>query len=255
MLKKLYKNIVPEKMRVQLRSALQKSVYPFYLGNNVYCNCCNKSFRKFRSYGNVKRDNAKCPYCFSFERTRVLDLFLQNELDIYSKKDLKILHFAPEPALFKKFSKLDIEYIDGDINPANARFIIDITNIPYQENYFDLIICNHVLGHIPDEQKALSELFRVLKPDGVAIVMSLMNLNSEITLERADIVTPADRLKYYGEHDLSRLYGMDHKNRLESGGFKVDMIDYRKKLSNLIVEKNCLGNGEREMIFKCEKSF
>lgn len=171
MIKQTYKRLFTEKQRNKIITSLLKLVYPLYLGNKFYCSCCCKMFRKFHTKGNVQRLNAKCPFCGSLERTRVLDLYLENELKLYQKDDIKILHFAPEECLTKKISAIKhVEYIDGDINPAYAQFVIDITNIKYADNYFDFIICSHVLGHVPDEIQAIKEMYRVLKTGGVAII-------------------------------------------------------------------------------------
>ncbi len=253
MIKSLYQMILSERKRNNVRLFAQKLVYPFYIGNKFYCNCCGKSFRKFLSKGNIKRLNAKCPYCLSLERVRLLDLYLAKELNIYNRRQIKLLHFAPEDILFKKLSVLDIEYIDADINPAYARHIIDITNIDFKDNYFDLIICSHVLRHVPDETKAIKELFRVLNGNGIALIMTLIDFNREKTFEDAKITLPEDRLKYYGEKDLCRIHGTDFSDRLTKQGFIVERIDYREKLPKGIVLKNSLGNGERELIYKCKK--
>lgn len=255
MIKSIYKKIVPEKQRLQVRLLLRKLTYRMYSGDQYHCNCCDKHFKMFlpKGHGNKKRPNAQCPYCDAVERTRLLDFYLENEIKIYEKTGIKMLHIAPEKGLFDKLSKLDIEYIDGDINLAMARNIVDLTDIKYEDNYFDLIICSHVLGHIPDESKAISEMKRVLKPDGVALVMTLINLDAATTFEDKNIISEEERLKNYGEPDLVRLHGLGFGDRLRREGFKVTKIDYRKEMSEEILAKNSLGNGERELIFKCEK--
>lgn len=198
-----------------------------------------------------KRENAQCPECGSLERNRLLLFYLEKETQIFSKA-IRTLHFAPEACLFGKLSKTKGEYIDGDINPALARHTIDITDIPYPEDYFDIIICSHVLGHIPDEAKAIQELKRVLKPEGLALIMTLINPGAR-TLEDPAIVTEQERLKAYGEHDLVRLHGNDVASRLENQGFEVEVIDYRLKFEPDFREKFRLGNGKRELIFRCRK--
>lgn len=254
MIKSIYKSILSEKVRNNIRIYALKLKYPLYLGSNYDCNCCGKSFRKFLSKGNTPRANAKCPYCSSLERVRVLDLYLEREMKISERVGLKILHFAPEEILAKKLSALkNVEYVDGDIHPAYATHVIDVTDIKYPENYFDLVICSHVLGHVPDEAKAISELRRVLKPSGDAIVMTLLDLKAAKTFEDKEIVTPQDRLKNYGEHDLCRLHGNDFALRLEMQGFSVERIDYRLQLPKEIQDRNSLGDGQREVIFICKK--
>ena len=255
MIKKVYQTVLSERKRISIRLFLRRLVYPFYVGNKFYCNICGKHFRKFISKGNVRRLNAKCPYCHSLERGRVLDLYLEKELGIYQKKGIKILHFAPEYGLQKKMSRIkEVEYIDGDINPALANHVIDITSIGYENNYFDLIICSHVLGHVPEEALAIKEMYRVLKNDGVAIVMTLINPESPNTIEDKNIIKSEDRLKYYGEADLCRLHGLDFSNRLKEQGFYVEPIDYRKAFSAIDQEIHCLGDGQREMIFRCQRT-
>ncbi|WP_159517544.1 class I SAM-dependent methyltransferase [Sunxiuqinia indica] len=186
------------------------------------------------------------------ERTRILNFYLENETSLF-KNDLKVLHVAPEDCLFKILKKLDIEYVDGDINEANATHLIDLTEIPYSDNYFDLIICSHVLGHIPDEARAIREMKRVLKEDGTALVMTLIDLNSEITFEDKSVNSDQQRLLKYGESDLCRLHGLDFDQRLKSEGFKVEKINYTEKLPKEYAERYQLGDGSRELIFRCTK--
>lgn len=232
---------------------LQRLISFQYYGNNFYCNCCNKKFRKFLKKGHNPRLNAQCPYCFSLERTRVLDFYIEKELNLYKLENIKVLHFAPEYVLFRKLSEIkNITYVDADINPAYARHVFDITNIPFPDNYFDYIICSHVLGHVHDESLAIKELLRVLNPNGIALIMTLLS-NKENTFENKDINTPNERLKYYGEFDLCRLHGNDFANRLKNNGFIVDAIDYRLSFSEEIQKKYSLGNGEREKVFICSK--
>lgn len=155
--------------------------------------------------------------------------------------------------MFKIFNKLNINYIDGDINPSNANHIIDITNIQYPDNYFDIIICSHVLGHVPNETKAISEIRRVLNPNGIAIIMTLINLEAQETFEDKTITSDSGRLLNYGEPDLCRLHGIDFSERLQTQGFIVTRIDYTKQIHETINETHNLGNGSRELIFKCQK--
>ena len=253
MIKHIYKKLLTEKTRNNIKELLKISLSPMYYGDKFYCNCCNKTFRKFLTKGNVKRLNAQCPFCSSLERTRVLELYINKELNIYKSENIKILHFAPELALFRKLRQIkNVMYIDADLNQAYARNVIDITNIPFSEKYFDYIICSHVLGHVPDEQLAIKELHRVLKTDGIALILSLIS-NADKTLEDDNVKTPEARLKLYGEADLCRLHGKDFDKRLQSNGFIVEAIDYRLHFSIEIQKKYALGNGEREIIYKCTK--
>lgn len=254
MIKQIYKRVFKEKTRNNIREYSLRFIFPLYFGNKFYCNCCNKSFRKFHNKGNITRLNAQCPYCFSLERTRVLDLYLDKEMEIYNQSNIRVLHFAPEFGIYRKLIKLqNIEYIDADINPAYARTIIDITDIPYQDNYFDTILCSHVLGHVPDEKQAIKELYRTVKSNGTVLILTLLSDKPD-TFEDKSIVSPEERLNNYGEADLCRLHGKDFNKRLEAEGFTAEEIDYRLNFSKELQIKHSLGNGEREIIFKCTKA-
>ncbi|WP_162198240.1 class I SAM-dependent methyltransferase [Geofilum rubicundum] len=236
-----------------MREQVQRLTSPLFYGHHFYCNCCDKSFRKFLTKGYVARVNAHCPFCASLERTRVLELYIQKELNLYESENTKIRHFAAEYGLFRKLSKnKNITYIEADLNPAYARNVIDITNIPFPGQYFDYIICSHVLRHVPDETLAEKELHRVLKSDGTALILTLLS-DKDKTFEDNSIQSVESKIKSYGDHDLCRLHGKDFAQRLESNGFKVEEIDYRLQFSEAFQKKHALGNGEREKIFKCTK--
>jgi len=256
MLREIYKKTVSEKKRIKFRLLLNKIISVFYLGNNYKCNCCGKSFRKFLPKGTklVTRKNAQCPYCASLERTRLLLFYIKNETNLLNKK-CKLLHFAPEWCLVPIFKHAkNIEYCSADINPNYAEYQVDITNIPFADSTFDYVICSHVLGHVPDEKKAIEEIFRVLKPEGIALVLTIINPDNIHTFETAEANTPEKRLQYYSEPDLLRLHGKDFDERLKSGGFQVETIDYRKKMGEDIYKKYALGDGKRELIFRCTKT-
>jgi SAM-dependent methyltransferase len=257
MIKKIYKKLFTERKRIHIRLFINKLTSIFYRGNTFYCNCCNRSFRKFKPKGNTltQRANVECPYCGSLERIRNLLFYVQNETDLLTGK-YRLLHFAPEWALipiFKKNKKL--EYITADINPNLADYQVDIMNIPFPDNSFDYIICSHVLGHVPDEKKAIAELYRVLKTGGTALVATLIDLTNPHTFETNEADAPQKRLQYYSEPDLFRLHGTDFGERLAQGGFNVETINYPLLLGQEITQKYALGDGSRELIYKCSKCF
>lgn len=252
MIKALYKKIISEKVRLDIRYLAGKITAPLYRGTRYYCNCCHQNFSTFLRKGNIIRTNAECPSCGSLERTRLLLFYLQRETNIFLYPT-KLLHIAPERALTPIFRRhKHIEYVDGDINSAYASNIIDITKINYPENFFDVIICAHVLGHIPEEETAIQELFRVLKKGGYAIIMTLISHN-EHTYENDKILSDRERLTHYGESDLCRLHGQDFASRLEKQNFNVERIDYRIPFNTAEQLRYSLGDGNRELIFKCFK--
>lgn len=253
MIKTIFRTLFSEKQRLKLHQFFRKSKSVFLKGNNVYCICCNHTFSKFLNKGNgiVTRENAVCPNCGSLERTRLLLYFLQNETAIF-EIDKKILHIAPEDCLKEKFKK-NTNYIDADINPNFATHEMDITKINFEDETFDYIICSHVLGHISDETKAISELKRVLKKDGKMLLMFLINQNIKHTIENKNYKTEQQKLLNYGEKDLERLYGNDVEERLLQNDLLVKRIDYRTHFSQEEQIKFSLGDGNREFIYLCTK--
>ncbi|MDR1676334.1 MAG: class I SAM-dependent methyltransferase [Tannerella sp.] len=257
MIKRIYRLLFTEKRRIENRLLFNRMLSVFYRGNTYCCNCCGKSFRKFKSKGTalMKRKNAECPYCGSLERGRNLLFFIENETDILTAQPA-ILHFAPEWCLWPIFKKTgNRNYITADINPDLADCPADITDIPFPDNRFDYIICFHVLGHVPDEKKAVEEMYRVLKPTGTALIATIIDPDNPHTFETDDADTPLKRLHCYSEPDLLRLHGTDFDRRLMQGGFKVEVIDYPSVLGEEMKKKYALGDGRRELIFRCTKDY
>lgn len=250
MIKTLYQKLLSERTRYRIHIILRKLKALFLQGESYHCPCCEKSFSRFLPKGNglETRLNAVCPGCGSLERSRLLYLYLKNETRIFQDQPA-ILHFAPEDAL-KKFFKDHLNYIDADINPNLATHRVDITEIPFPDAYFDFIICSHVLGHIPDEQKAVSELYRVLRNGGTLFLLSLMDPQAAKTKEDETLKTPEQKLRAYGEKDLMRLYGNDLAERLQSPDVQIEIIDYRTRFSAEERQRFSLGDGKRELIYK-----
>jgi SAM-dependent methyltransferase len=254
MIRELARKIFSEKQRIDMLMFGMRLKSLAYIGNNFYCNCCGKTFSRFLTYGYVPRTHALCPWCHSLERTRLLLCYLERETSVF-KEEKKILHFAPEWVIRKNLRKSASRkgYVTADINPALADHVVDITKITFPDNSFDLIICSHVLGHVDDEALAIDEMFRVLKPGGEALIMTVLDLNNPVTLENPSWTTPSERLAHYGEPDLLRLHGLDFRMRLQREGVKVEEIDYTRKLSDSENRHMSTGNRERELIFRCIK--
>ncbi|MFY0687322.1 MAG: methyltransferase domain-containing protein [Cyclobacteriaceae bacterium] len=204
----------------------------FYKGNNVQCPVCSAQYRKFMPYGRVGRANALCPSCLSLERHRLIWLYLKQKTDFFSKKS-KMLHVAPERCFIDRFEQLEhLDYITGDIESPLAKVKMDIHEIPFDDNTFDVIFCNHVLEHVDDDIKAMSEMYRVLKPGGWAILqIPLFYPLPEKTYEDSSITSAKEREKAFGQDDHVRLYGHDYTERIKSVGFKVEGADFIKSLS------------------------
>ena len=214
-----------------------------------YCPLCKES-SYFMPYGNPRRLKAMCSFCGSLERHRLLWTLFEKHTDIFSTTT-KILHVAAELCIEERLRKLHGEnYITADLRDPRAMVIMDITDIQYPEETFDVIICSHVLEQIPDDIKAMGELHRVLKSGGCAILLAKVK-NMEKTYEDFSITTPEGRLISFELSYNVRLYGMDFIDKLKSVGFNVTMISGKELLSKEGVEEMSLI--EEESIYFCKK--
>lgn len=225
-----------------------RPIITFYLKGNLFTDPIDgKSFRKMLPYGYGKqRENALSPSTLSLERHRLMWLFLRDETDFFtSTKKLKTLHIAPEQCFLSIFKKQqNLEYITSDLESPIADVKADICNLPFEDNSFDVIFCNHVLEHIPDDTKAMQELFRVMKKGGFGIFQVPQDLKRDITFEDNSITDKKERAKIFGQYDHVRVYGKDYFDRLREIGFKVNEIDYTKKIALKKLERFCLMKGE-----------
>jgi hypothetical protein len=162
---------VPRKYLQRVSGIGLKVLGLFYHGSAVTCPICETSYRKFLPYGRINaRENALCPNCQSLERHRLIWLYLQEQTDFF-KTQKDILHIAPEDCFIHRFEKLNGDkYITADIESPLAKVKMDIHQIPFEENRFDVVLCNHVLEHVKDDIKAMQEIYRVLKPGGFCIM-------------------------------------------------------------------------------------
>jgi SAM-dependent methyltransferase len=218
----------------------------FFLRGSTYTDPIDgKSYRRFLPYGYAKvRENVLAPGTLSLERHRLFWLYLKNETTFFSAP-LRVLHFAPEQAFVQKFKKQkNLTYTTTDLNSPIADVKADICDLPFKDNSFDFIICNHVLEHIPDDTKAMQELYRVLAPLGTAIVQVPYDAKREITYQDDTITDQSERTRIFGQYDHLRVYGMDYFKKLSSIGFDVNALDYTSSISSENIERYRLCKGE-----------
>ncbi len=247
-MKKLFKfilNFLPRPFLIRLSYTAQPFLAFFLKGDKFTDPIDDKSFKTFLPYGYGKqRDNVLSPSTLSLERHRLLWLYLKNETDFFTAKQ-RILHFAPEQAFYKRFRKMtNLDYITTDLESPLADVKADICKLPFKDNEFDIILCNHVLEHIPDDTKAMQELYRVLKPGGTGVFQIPQDLSRETTFEDDSITDKAERAKIFGQYDHVRIYGRDYFDKLRSIGFKVNEVDYTSTLSKEDIIRYCLAHGE-----------
>ena len=166
----------------------------------------------------------------SLERHRLLWLYLSKETN-FLNQPLKVLHLAPEQVFYRLFKKFDHwDYTTTDLYSPLAEVKADICKLPFESNIYDLVFCNHVLEHVPDDQKAMSELYRVLKKGGTLIAQVPIKEDRLKTFENWSITSPDERAKVFGQYDHVRIYGQDYYSRLEKVGFKTKAFDLISKL-------------------------
>ena len=218
--KNIVTQIIPRKLLFEQEENLRRVYSLFYSGNKFECNICNKNLKKFVS---TKNNDFLCPHCGSLQRNRRLLELLKNQ---FLKENIKILDFSPSRCLYRKLKKYpNIIYHSTDLSiDFMADYKYDITKLPIKDNIYDLILCYHILEHIIDDLSGMNELFRVLKPGGIALVQTPFK-DGEI-YEDYSIVTEEERLFHFGQEDHVRIYSvLGLKNRLLNCGFEVKVLE------------------------------
>ena len=247
-MKNLFKfilNFLPRPFLIRL-SYTVRPFLAFFLKGDTYTDPIDgKNFKSFLPYGYGKqRENVLSPSTLSLERHRLFWLYLKNETDFFTAQK-KVLHFAPEQAFYKRFKQMsNLDYVTTDLNSPLAEVKADICNLPFDDNTFDVVFCNHVLEHIPNDMKAMQELYRVMKVGGMGIFQIPQDLTREKTFEDNSITDKKERQKIFGQYDHVRIYGRDYFDKLRSIGFKVEEVDYTATLSETDIDKYRLAKGE-----------
>jgi hypothetical protein len=243
----LVRALVPAGAR---RWVLRRLRLVIYRGDRVECPCCGARFRRFMP-GLSHRETRVCPRCGAQERHRALWLYMRERTDLFDREQLSILHWAPEYALQRSLGALpNAAYVSADLAGDEATQHMDITDVPFKDDAFDLIVCVHVLEHIPDDRRAMREMVRVLRPGGVAMLLVPIVLEQP-TREDPSIATPAQRKDAYWQEDHLRLYGGDFRDRLEEEGFSVTVDGWVRTLDQATLDR--YGLFPLEDIYVCAK--
>ncbi len=225
--------LLPQPVRFGVRKVL-------FHGNARRCPLCESAVRSYLPHGGgfevldsrkvvggMRRDNDQCPVCRSADRTRLMMLYLDKVIGA-GTRPLRILHVAPDYGLYLWLKKRgNIDYVATDLDLTRYRHMeniqkADLTNLPFDDASFDVVICSHVLEHIPDDRAAMREILRVLKPEGAAMLMVPLATDGKGTEEEPTINDAREQERRFGQWDHVRIYGReDFIGRLQSCGFDV----------------------------------
>lgn len=256
-MKQLFKfilNNIPRPFLIRMSYLVRPFLSIFLRGNRYLDPIDGKGYRTFLPYGYGKqRENVLAPGTLSLERHRLMWLYLERKTDFFTSKTKRsLLHFAPEQAFYKRFkNQKNLEYITTDLISPLADVKADICDLPFEDNRFDLIFCNHVLEHIADDKKALEELFRVMKPGGMGIFQVPQEISRQKTFQDDSITNSKERAKIFGQYDHVRVYGMDYFEKLKKVGFLVEVIHLAKELNPQEIKK--YGLAKEELLPICRK--
>ncbi|MCK5345134.1 MAG: methyltransferase domain-containing protein [Candidatus Heimdallarchaeota archaeon] len=241
--KKLIRLILPSSIFNQV-SPLLRSILKFvYIGKKHQCPCCESNLRKFAD------DREICPVCGSGKRHRLQWLVLDRKFTFFDS-NADVLDIAPMQ-YFQNYclQRSSLKYLSADLSSELAMDKIDLTATPYPDSSFDFILCSHVLEHIPDDRAAMKEMYRLLRPTGIALIQ--VPLHDQPTYEDASITDPLQRTIHFGQADHVRIYGSDITQRLRNVGFSV----ISKSCDDLFPrsELKYFGLDETETIFTAKK--
>ena len=228
-------------------------IFSLFLRGNKFEDPINgKTYRKLLPYGRLKpRENAIAPDSLSLERHRLMWLFLKNKTNFFTD-NLKFLHIAPEYCFIKIFKGMkNLDYLTADLISPWADVKMDVHDIPFEENTFDVVICNHVLEHVDDADKVMKEFYRVMKPGGWGIFQVPIDYNNAVTIEDRSVTDPRERERLYWQSDHLRLFGRDYGDKLTAAGFKVTESNFINEIDPKLVERYALD--KNEIVYNCQK--
>jgi SAM-dependent methyltransferase len=172
----------------------------------------------------------------------VLWLYLRDETGLLTSGG-DVLHVAPERGIARRLrSSPGIRYLSVDLDPSRAMQAADLTGLGFPDGSFDVVICSHVLEHVPDDRAAMRELHRVLRPGGTAYLQHPVDEGLAHTIEdvTGEAVPSPERLSRFGHEEHLRTYGRDIRDRLEAAGFSVTVQRYAERLPTSVVRRHRL---------------
>jgi SAM-dependent methyltransferase len=229
-----FTNLIPQPVRFGLRRIA-------FAGPGRTCELCGNRVRGFKAHGGgaevldrrrvvggMRREDDRCPVCHGCDRTRMMMLYLERE-GLVGRGPAAVLHVAPDYGLYLWLSRQPgVAYTGTDLDATRYRHVgnmrsADLTALPFPDASFDVVVCSHVLEHVPDDAKAMRELLRILKPSGRALLLTPLAVDGGGTDEDPSVAEPAERDRRFGQWDHVRIYGRDDfLERMRAAGFAVE---------------------------------
>lgn len=249
------KNFMPgwlEPAVFEMWYALRPVVRWVFGGGSKYCPVCESRIRFYLPHKwSKRRQQVVCPLCLSHPRHRQAWLFFKARTNLFDSRPRRLLHFAPENIFIQKFRSIPcVDYLSVDLDSPHAMRHMDITAMDFPNDSFDAIYCSHVLEHVPDDRKAMCEMFRVLRPGGWAVVQ--VPVSESPTQEDPSVTDPCERLRIFGQCDHVRFYGLDITERLREAGFDVQTIRGSDLASD--ADRERFGFSGKSPLFFCVKN-
>jgi hypothetical protein len=243
---------IPRHHLQRVAHLLLRMLSVFYRGNRFEDPITGITYRKLLPYGRITpRQNALAPDSLSLERHRLIWLYLRQETNFFTDQ-LRFLHLAPEYCFLKRFRSLpNIDYVTGDLVSPWADLHFDAHEMPFDDASFDVVMANHLLEHVDNDHKVMSECYRILRTGGWGIFQVPIDYNNAATLEDKSTTDPAERERLYWQRDHVRLYGRDYPERLRQAGFTVTEDDFQSRLGEDLARRYAFMPGER--VYFCRK--
>ncbi|MFN5415652.1 MAG: class I SAM-dependent methyltransferase [Flavobacteriia bacterium] len=240
LLKKIARSIIPKSFLFKHELKFRFFSYLLHKGDLFECNICHSKLKHF-----IENENSTCPRCGSIARERRLWEIIQTK-NLFLKEN--ILDFSPSRSIYREFKKIKgKKYVGTDLSGnflADKSF--DITSIDAKDQSFDLILCYHILEHIIDDQKAMSELYRILNKNGICIIQTPFKVGG--IYEDYTKTSPKERLEAFGQDDHVRVYSVEALiARLENVGFKIEKLTFKEQ------QNNRHGFKQNEVVLICSK--
>jgi SAM-dependent methyltransferase len=265
-IKSILKSIVPPAVLGQLKETAYRATAFRYQGDRYECVFCGGLFKKLlprgldhgvlyekHVVGGGVRENAFCPRCLSYDRERLVYLYLKNCTDLLQRPS-RVLHVAPERQLLRVLRRHEgLSITTGDLMTGGVDVRLDVTDIQFPENSFDLVLCNHVMEHVPDDRKAMREILRVLKPGGLALLQTPISTILTSTDEDLSDLPAAERERRFGQCDHCRIYAMDYADRLRESGYDLEIYRWADHPEHFGGKENRYALNPEEVIFAGRK--